>query len=52
MPNGRRSRFDGGDIYWKGSTGAWEVHGAIRARWDALGARTASLAIRRPTKWA
>ena len=37
VPNGRRSRFDGGDIYWKSSTGAWEMHGAIRARWDALG---------------
>ncbi|HET6521492.1 MAG TPA: hypothetical protein VFG47_16985, partial [Geminicoccaceae bacterium] len=34
---GRRSRFTHGDIYWKGSTGAAEVHGAIRARWEALG---------------
>ena len=37
VPNGRRSRFDGGDIYWKGASGAWEVHGAIRGAWDALG---------------
>lgn len=37
VPNGRCSRFDGGDIYWKGATGAWEVHGAIRDAWDALG---------------
>lgn len=37
VPNGRRSRFEGGDIYWKGATGAWEVHGAIRDAWAALG---------------
>lgn len=36
-PGGRCSHFDGGDIYWKPATGAWEVHGAIRERWNALG---------------
>jgi len=35
--NGRRSRFDHGDIYWSPSTGAQEVHGAIRVKWEALG---------------
>jgi len=34
---GRRSRFTHGEIYWKSSTGAAEVHGAIGARWHALG---------------
>lgn len=34
---GRRSRFTHGDIYWKSATGAAEVHGAIRAKWEALG---------------
>jgi hypothetical protein len=37
VPNGRCSHFDGGDIYWKAGTGAFEVHGAIRDRWNALG---------------
>ena len=27
----------GGSIYWTDSTGAWEVHGAIRAKWASLG---------------
>jgi uncharacterized protein with LGFP repeats len=35
--NGRRSRFDNGDIYWSPSTGAQEVHGGIRAKWESLG---------------
>lgn len=34
---GRRSRFDKGDIYFHSATGAREVHGAIRGRWQALG---------------
>ena len=35
-PGGRVSRFDRGDVYSNSAT-AWEVHGAIRDRWHALG---------------
>lgn len=31
------SAFQRGSIYWSPDTGAHEVHGAIRARWSALG---------------
>jgi LGFP repeat len=34
---GRFSAFENGDIYWRGDIGAWEIHGAIRDRWLALG---------------
>jgi beta-N-acetylhexosaminidase len=37
---GRYNHFDagsGGSIYWTPSTGAWSIHGAIQARWAALG---------------
>ena len=34
---GRYNHFQGGSIYWHPSTGAWEVHGSIRARWSSLG---------------
>ena len=37
VPNGRRSQFDGADIYWSSGTDAHEVHGAIRDSWQALG---------------
>ena len=37
VTNGRRSQFDGADIYWSPSTDAHEVHGAIRDHWQALG---------------
>ena len=37
VTNGRRSQFDGADIYWSASTDAHEVHGAIRDHWQALG---------------
>src|SRR5664280_2667662 len=36
-PGGRVSAFTGGSIYWTPTTGAHEVHGAIRAHWAALG---------------
>lgn len=36
VPGGRCSRFAGGDVYWSEATGAHEVHGAIRARYDAV----------------
>ena len=34
---GSWATFDGADITWSESTGAHEVHGAIRDRWHALG---------------
>ncbi len=34
---GRFVHFQGGSIYWHPNTGAFEVHGAIRDRWEALG---------------
>ncbi len=37
VTNGRCSHFDSGDIYWSADSGAWEIHGAIRDRWIALG---------------
>lgn len=35
--NGRRSELQGATIYWSPRTGAFEVHGAIRDRYLALG---------------
>jgi uncharacterized protein with LGFP repeats len=34
---GRYNHFQGGSMYWTPSTGAWEVHGAIRSLWANLG---------------
>lgn len=34
---GRYNHFQGGSIYWSPATGAWEVHGAIRNKYAALG---------------
>lgn len=34
---GRYNHFEGGSIYWSPSTGAFEVHGAIRDKWASLG---------------
>lgn len=35
---GRYNHFQGGSVYWSPVTnGAWEVHGAIRARWEQTG---------------
>ena len=35
---GRFNHFsNAGSIYWTPSTGAWSIHGAIRAKWAALG---------------
>jgi uncharacterized protein with LGFP repeats len=34
---GRFNHFEHGSIYWTPETGAHEVHGAIRDRWQALG---------------
>ncbi len=39
LPDGRgRVRdFDNGSIYWSPETGAHEVHGAIRDKWQSMG---------------
>lgn len=34
---GAYNTFQGGSIYWSPATGAWEVHGEIRAAWGRLG---------------
>lgn len=34
---GRYNHFQYGSIYWTPNTGAHEIHGAIRARWQSLG---------------
>lgn len=34
---GRFNRFQGGSIYWSPTTGAYEVHGAIKGKWASLG---------------
>ena len=41
----RVAHFDGGDIYWSGLTDAREIHGAIRARWLALGGPQSPLGL-------
>jgi len=40
---GRVNRFEGGEVYWSPTTGAHEVRGAIRQRWQALGAERGAL---------
>jgi hypothetical protein len=40
---GRYNHFQHGSIYWTPTTGAHEVHGAIRDRWAALGWERSSL---------
>jgi uncharacterized protein with LGFP repeats len=40
---GRYTHFQGGSIYWSPSTGAWQVGGAIRARWADLGWENSAL---------
>jgi hypothetical protein len=34
---GRYNHFQNGSIYWTQATGAWEVWGQIRLKWEALG---------------
>ncbi len=41
--HGRYNHFQGGSIYWTPETGAWEIHGNIRARWEQLGWETSPL---------
>ena len=40
---GRYNHFERGSIYWYPRTGAFEVHGAIRDKWNKLGAETGPL---------
>lgn len=40
---GRYNHFQNGSIYWTPSTGAFEVHGNNRAKWEALGWETGVL---------
>jgi TIR domain/LGFP repeat len=40
---GRVNQFEGGSIYWTPGTGAYEVHGGIRDRWEALGGEQSCL---------
>ena len=40
---GRFNHFVNGSIYWTQATGAWEVYGQIRARWESLGWETGVL---------
>ena len=40
---GRFNGFQGGAVYWSPSTGAHEVHGAIRALYESLGGPSSSL---------
>jgi hypothetical protein len=40
---GKLSRFSGGTIYWSPQTGAYEVHGSIRGRYEAIGGPTSAL---------
>ena len=41
--SGRFNQFQFGVIYWKGSVGAHEVHGAILAKWKSLNAQAGAL---------
>ncbi len=40
---GRFRHYQGGSIYWTPATGAHEVHGAIRGKWQQLGWETGPL---------
>jgi uncharacterized protein with LGFP repeats len=40
---GRFNHFEGGSIYWTPTTGAHEVHGAIRDKWASMGWERSSL---------
>jgi uncharacterized protein with LGFP repeats len=40
---GRFNHFQGGSIYWTPNTGAHEVHGAIRDKWQSMGWETSFL---------
>ena len=40
---GRFNHFEGGSIYWTPNTGAHEVHGQIRDKWQSMGWETSFL---------
>ncbi|HZH13287.1 MAG TPA: N-acetylmuramoyl-L-alanine amidase [Archangium sp.] len=40
---GRYNHFQNGSIYWTQATGAWEVWGNIRIKWEQLGWETSAL---------
>ncbi|UZD24234.1 LamG-like jellyroll fold domain-containing protein [Algoriphagus halophytocola] len=40
---GKLSEFESCSIYWSGATGAFEVHGAIRAKYHSIGGAIGSL---------
>ncbi|HEU0102638.1 MAG TPA: hypothetical protein VFR07_09995 [Mycobacteriales bacterium] len=40
---GAFSLFQGGAVYWSPDTGAHQIEGAIRAKWDALGSENSGL---------
>jgi hypothetical protein len=42
-PIGRISEFEGCSIYWSGNSGAFEVHGDIRARYRSVGGAAGKL---------
>lgn len=42
---GRRSSFEGCTIYWSGATGAHEVHGHIRQRYEEMGGPAGELGL-------
>lgn len=45
------SRPGGASIYWTPSTGAWEIYGAIRARWSQLGWERSTLGYPITGEW-
>ena len=40
---GRYQKFQGGYVFWSASTGAWTVHGPIRAVWGRTGSQNGRL---------
>jgi uncharacterized protein with LGFP repeats len=45
VAGGRQSDFQANSIYWSGATGAWEVRGAIAAKWQELGGPPGELGL-------
>lgn len=43
LADGAYNRYQNGDIYYSPATQAWEVHGDIRATWQAIGAERSVL---------
>jgi lysozyme len=43
VPGGRAQNFTGGRVYWTPTTGAHELHGAIKAQWAKYQSGTGSL---------